>query len=54
VGFFPFFDFFLFFFYFLLSDSFTIMSHILNGYTPKQNIRQKQIYFSMMHQPLFP
>jgi hypothetical protein len=41
------------FFYFLLSNSFTIMSHILNGYTPKQNIRQKQIYFSMIHQSLF-
>jgi hypothetical protein len=54
VGFFPFFNFFLFFFYFLLLDSFTIMSHILNGYTPKQNIKQKQIYFSMMHQSLFP
>jgi hypothetical protein len=45
---------FYFIFYFLLSNLFTILSHILNGYTPKQIIRQKQIYFSMMHQALFP
>jgi hypothetical protein len=41
--------FFLSFFYFLLSILFTIMSYILNGYTPKQNITQKQIFFRMMH-----
>jgi hypothetical protein len=29
------------------------MSYILIGYTPKQNIAQKQIYFRMMHQSLF-
>jgi hypothetical protein len=52
-GDFPFY-YFLPFFYFLISNLFTIMSYILNGYTPKQNITQKQMYFRMMHQPLFP
>jgi hypothetical protein len=42
------------FFYFLLPNLFTITSYILNGYTPKQNIIKKQIYFRMMHQSLFP
>jgi hypothetical protein len=44
----------IFYIYFLLSNLFTIMSHILNGYIPKQNIRQKEIYSSMMYQSLFP
>jgi hypothetical protein len=30
------------------------MSYIVIGYTPKQNITQKQIDFRMMHQSLFP
>jgi hypothetical protein len=36
-----FFFLFIFYIYFLLLNLFTIMSHILNGYTPEQNIRQK-------------
>jgi hypothetical protein len=36
-----FFFLFIFYIYFLLLILFTIMSHILNGYTPEQNIRQK-------------
>jgi hypothetical protein len=37
-----FFFLFIFYIYFLLLNLFTIMSHILNGYTPEQNIRQKK------------
>jgi hypothetical protein len=44
----------LFFSIFYSSNLYTIMNHILNGYTPKQNIRPKQIYSNMMHQSLFP
>jgi hypothetical protein len=43
-----------FLFLFPAINLFTITSYILNGYTPKQNITQKQIYFRMMHQSLFP
>jgi hypothetical protein len=51
---FPFIIFLPFLFLFPAINLFTIMSYILNGYTPKQNITQKQIYFRMMHQSLFP
>jgi hypothetical protein len=39
---------------FYLTNSYTMMSHILNIYRPKKNIKQKQIYSSKMHQTLLP